>query len=488
MTSPAEAIARRLVVELGAGAHDAVDLALGQLTALERAALWFNWDEFWARPKQIPPPTAWRSWGLMTGRGFGKTDSLAHYIVGETMAGRAGRIGLCAQTEDDTRGIMIEGETGLIAASPPWFPARYEPTNGVIFWPNGAKAHVFTAEKPDGFRGYQFHRFWADEVGAWPEATADACWYNLRMALRLGDSRLVWSSTPRTTRLIALLLERAKASPERHIIVRGSTFENRANLPPEFIADMVSEYGGTRLGQQELEGEYLEDEIGALFSTRVIEINRVTSPPALVRVVISVDPAITARRGSDETGIIVAGVDEAGHMYILEDLSGKLSPEQWARITVSAHARHGADCVVAELNRGGNMVTHTLRAADPEHRIRIVEVHAKEHKRARAEPIAAAYERGRVHHVRGAQLAELEKQMTSWDPRGSTSPDRVDALVQAGYELGGITGKGPVQEYTSARVPSRMAALDRGRDRDLVDEAPDDDELEDRAPLASSRW
>lgn len=485
MKSPAFRLAERLATELGPAAHTALEMALGELSDVDLAALENNWPDFWARPAQLPPPTPWRSFGIMSGRAFGKTRALAQFVVTEAEEGRAGRIALCAPTEDDTRDIMVEGQSGLIAVSPPWFKPKFEPTLGRLTWPNGATAFLYTASEPEHFRGPEHHLFWGDELGAWPAATWGAAWYNMRMGLRLGAARLVWSSTPRTVELIRLLIARSKADPSKHVIVRGSTLGNRANLPADYIPDMLAEYGGTRLGQQEIEGEFLEDEAGAMFRSSLIEVARVTSPPTLARIVVSVDPAITARKGSDETGIVVVGADasEPPHFYVLEDLSGRHPPDAWARIAVSAHARHGADCIVAELNRGGNMVTQTIRAADPTHRIRIAEVNAKLGKRARAEPVSALYERGRVHHVRGSQLAELEKQMLEWNPTASTtSPDRIDALVQGLFELGGLSAaKGPAADYTSVTGASKVThtGASGAKDQSIEDveefEADDDD-------------
>lgn len=478
--SPAQVLVDRLVAELGPAAHDALDLAFEQLSTVERAGLWHNWTGFWARPKQLPPAGAWRSWGVMSGRGFGKTRLFAEFVNDEAEAGRAGRIALCAQTAEKTREVMIEGDSGILECAKPWFRPRYEPGLGRITWPNGAQAFEYTAEVPEGFRGPQHHLFWGDELGAWPKETQAAAWSNMRFGLRLGYARLIWSSTPRPVEIIRKLVERAKKRPTKHLIVTGSTLENRANLSPDAVQEWLEEYGGTRLGMQELEGVLLEDEAGAMFRLGWIEAARVTSHPRLVRIVVSVDPAITARRGSDETGIIVAGLGVDGDIYVLEDLSGKHSPERWAKLAVEAFERWGADAIVAEQNRGGNLVAQTLRAAAERRSIRIVEVHAKDGKRVRAHPLAAMYERGRVHHVRGRDLVELETQLTTWDPSRTTSPDRIDALVQAAMELGGINRKGD-PSYASMRVPSRLQG---NAQRELDDLPPDDDD----DLRAASRW
>lgn len=470
MTSPASLLIDRLVAGLGPAAHTALDMALDQLSPVELAGLAYEWTDFWARPKQLAPAGKWRSWGVMSGRGFGKTRSLAQFVIAEAEAGRAGRVALCSSTDEDTRDIMVEGNGGILASSPPWFRPVYEPSLGRLTWPNGAVAFCYSAEAPEHFRGPEHHLFWGDELGSWPAATWDAAWYNMRFGLRLGYAKLVWSSTPRTVPLIRTLLARHKKHPERHRITKGGTLENRANLPAEYLEELIDSYAGTRLWQQEGEGEFLEDEAGAMFRAAWIDAHRAETVPELVRIVVAVDPAITARAGSDETGIVVIGLGLDGDLYVLEDLSGKHTPERWASIAVAAYERWGADCIVAEQNRGGNLVAQTLRTAATRREIRVKEVHARDGKRIRAQPLAAMYERGRVHHARAANLTVLETQMTSWDPGRSTSPDRIDALVHGAMELGGMMTKGnPTLDYESLSIPSRM-----GSGRDTEDDDGDD--------------
>jgi phage terminase large subunit-like protein len=272
----------------------------------------------------------------------------------------------------------------------------------------------------------------------------------LMFGLRLGpDPRVVVTTTPKPIKIIRELI----ADPTT-VITRGSTYDNRFNLPAAFLAQIVKKYEGTRLGRQELNAELLDDVPGALWTRALIEAARPPIGfvlPDLVRVVVAIDPAVSSGEDADETGIIVAGKDAQGRGYVLADLSGHYTPIEWARIAVAAYKGHGADRVVAETNNGGEMVEATLRVVDDN--IAYSAVHATRGKIVRAEPVAALYEQGRIKHM--AALPTLEDQMCEFTPdldrsrpkRDSTnpasagrggahsSPDRADALVWAFTEL-----------------------------------------------------
>jgi phage terminase large subunit-like protein len=494
--SPAERIVLRMAAELGApAAHKALDLMLRDLGTVELAGLEHNWG-FWARPRQLLPAEGWRSCGFLGGRGSGKTKPCAQHVVQEAHAGRAMRIALCATSDDDTRDVMIEGKSGLIACSPPHFRAKYEPGNGRVIWPNGAQAFQYSAEAPEHFRGPEHHLFWGTELGAWPKNTADAAWYNMRMGLRLGYARLLWDTTPRSVPLVAKLIARAAEYPQHHLLIRGTMADNWANLPAHFIEEMYAEYGGTRLGLQELEGQYLEDVAGALFRMADIVGARRNAPADWRRRVIAVDPAISTRKGTDRTGIVSAGLGFDDQVYVTRDQSGKHKPEAWGRIVIDTYARDACDCIVVERNRGGDLVAANIRACARESRvevrmwedkanppahtpgvIHIREVHARRGKTNRAEPVATRYERGKVSHVIGAQLVELEQTMTTWDPSTGDSPDALDALVHAVWELLGLGGAERIAgDYETATVRGRMAAPVRGERLALADTADDDED------------
>lgn len=494
--SPAEALAARLASELGGGAHGALDLALGKLAPVERAALAFAWRDFWARPTQVIPDGPWRSCGTMAGRGYGKTRKDAEWVTAEIAAGRAGRVALVDKSNADTRGIMVEGKSGLVAVAPPWFQPVYMPGNGYLEYPNGARAYLYSAEAPEHFRGPEHHIVWASELGSWPKETWEAAWYNLRMGLRLGYAKLVWDSTPRTVPLIRLLLERHRKHPAAHLIVRGSTLENRANLPAHYIEEMVAEYGGTRLGLQELEGQFLEDEDGQMFTQRMIQEARRRAPDVYLEKALAIDPAITSRKGSDETGIVVGGRGTDDQVYVLADLSGKHSPERWANLAIDAALRHGVNAIVYEDNRGGDLVPANIRALERALRAEgkltqrlppLIGVHAKGDKRARAQPVATRYERGKVSHVAGADLGQLEKQMLDRD-WSSTSPDRVDALVHLVRHLGKLSDLvGPPGDYDGVTGPGRGVSRTTGA-RDLDDDETAEDAASREDMGRDERW
>ena len=219
-------------------------------------------------------------------------------------------------------------------------------------------------------------------------------------------------------------------------VTRGSTYENRANLARGFFDQVIRKYEGTRLGRQELNAELLEDTPGALWSHGIIDATRQAAAPNLARIVVAIDPAVSSGEDADETGIVVVGTDNQGHGYVLADASGKHQPIEWAKIAITAHRAHHADRIVAERNNGGAMVEATIRMVD--NNLPVTTVWASRGKVARAEPVSALYEQGRVHHI-GA-FPHLEDQMcaftTDFDRASAGySPDRVDALVWALTEL-----------------------------------------------------
>ncbi len=397
------------------------------LDAGDRSALDHDWRTE-ARPEQLPPPGDWRVWLLLAGRGFGKTRAGAEWVRDQVKEGNAGRIALVAPTAADARDVMIEGESGILAVTPDRARPLYEPSKRRITWPNGAVATAYSAEEPDRLRGPQHDAAWCDELAVWRH---DAAWDMLMFGLRLGrDPRCVVTTTPKPGRLLRSLMQDPTVA-----LTRGTTYDNRANLAPAFFASIVKRYEGTRLGRQELLAELLEDVPGALWSRDVIERGAIPVAPALARIVVAIDPAISTGDDADETGIVVAGVGEDGHGYVLDDLSGRHAPHEWARRAVAAYKGHQADRIVAETNNGGDLVESTLRVIDPNAAFRAV--HASRGKAIRAEPVAALYEQGRVHHV--GRLSALEDQMcefTADKPRArGQSPDRVDALVWAITDL-----------------------------------------------------
>lgn len=392
-----------------------------------------------ARDKQRPPDWEWFVWLILAGRGFGKTRTGAEWVRHKEEAGQCKRLALVAPTAADARDVMVEGESGILAISPPWNRPVYEPSKRRLTWPSGAIATLYSAEEPERLRGPQHDGAWCDEIAAWqyPEA-----WDQLLFGLRLGQSpQICATTTPKPIGLVRSLLKDPKVA-----VTRGSTYENAANLAATTLEELRKKYEGTRLGRQELNAEVLEDVEGALWSTGMIDAHRIDRPPQLDRIVVAVDPSGTDEEGNAEQGIVVAGRTR-GEGYVLDDRSCRLSPNEWGRRAVQAYLDYQADALVFEKNFGGEMARHVLETAARDLGVsaNITEVWASRGKTARAEPIAALYEQGRVHHCRevyqprtdayhSPDLSRLENQMTTWVP-GQPSPDRLDAAVWALTEL-----------------------------------------------------
>lgn len=361
----------------------------------------------------------------MAGRGAGKTRSGAEWVRDQIDRFGARRVALIAPTSADVRDVMVEGESGFMAICPPWSRPRYEPSKRRLTWPNGAIAHTYSADEPERLRGPQHDLGWLDELGAWRyPKTYDMFLFGLRLGK---NPRAMVTTTPRMTPLVKEIVG-AKTTA----ITRGSTYENKANLAPEFIEQTIAKYEGTRLGRQEIHGELLTDNPGALWKLDQIDALRVEKPPDLKRVVVAIDPAASNNPDSDETGIVVVGLGADKQGYVLADLSMRGTPEEWAQAAVKAYRDHKADRILAEANNGGQMVESVIRAVDRS--VSYKAVHASRGKVTRAEPVSALYEQGRCHHV-GAFPA-LEDQMCDYDPKTSKfSPDRMDALVWGFTEL-----------------------------------------------------
>lgn len=397
---------------------------LEMLTDEQCAELLFDW-QFLARPDQLPPAGDWRTWFVRTGRGWGKTRTAAEWVRDQVANHGRRRIALVAATAADARDVMVEGQSGILSCYPDAERPLYEPSKRRITWPNGAIATTYSADEPERLRGPQHDAAWADEVAAWNSARE--AWDMLMFGLRLGtDPQVVVTTTPKPLSLLREIEE----SPET-VTTTGSTYANAANLAPVFLSKILRRYKGTRLGRQEIEGERLDDMPGALWSRQMIDDARVSVVPQLMRVVVAIDPAVTSGEDSDDTGIIVGGLSYEGHVYVLEDATCHVSPDAWARIAVDAYERRRADRIIGEVNNGGELVETVLRTVDAS--IPYTAVHASRGKRVRAEPIAALYEQGRVHHV--GEFAELEDQLVCWTPDAADSPDRLDALVWMVTEL-----------------------------------------------------
>ena len=389
-----------------------------------------------AREEQLPPAATaagkpWRAWLFIGGRGAGKTLAGAHWVRGlvagfDGYAARpVGRLALVGDTWADARDVMIEGGSGVLAAHGKWSRPSWEISRRRLVWPNGAVAHVYSAEDPESLRGAQFDAAWCDELAKWRRV--EETWDMLQFGLRRGDwPRAMVTTTPRPLALLKKLM----ADPA-NVVTRASTRRNAKNLPPAFLAAIEERYGGTRLGRQEIDGAIVEERAGALWSRAMIEAARVTEAPPLQRIVVAVDPPAASHARADRCGIVAAGIDATGAIYVLADASlAAARPAEWAARAVALYHAHEADALVAEVNQGGDMVAAIIAEADAG--VPVVKVRATRGKYLRASPVALLYEQGRVKHV-GA-FPELEDEMCSFGPdglAGGGSPDRLDALVWA---------------------------------------------------------
>ena len=389
-----------------------------------------SWSGELARPEQLPPDGDWSTWLYIAGRGAGKTRAGAEWIHQQVRDG-VRRIALVGATAADARDVMIEGESGILSTARPLEMPTYEPSRRRLVWPNGSIATTYSAEEPDRLRGPQHGSAWCDELAAWRYSGA---WPMLLLGLRLGTKpRALVTTTPRPTTVVRELI----AQPTT-VVTRGSTYDNRENLAPSFLDQIIKRYEGTRLGRQELHAEILEDVEGALWGMAQLDGLRVVEAPELVRVVVAVDPAVSSHQLSDETGIVAVGLGVDGFGYVLADRSCRLSPDGWARRAVDLYRDLSADRVIVEGNQGGEMVAFTLGTVDSN--VPVKRIHATRGKWLRAEPVSALYEQSRVFHC--GVFNELEDQMTSFTGEGGGADDRVDALVHGLTEVMDTAGPG----------------------------------------------
>lgn len=400
-----------------------------------------------ARREQLPPvgSVEWFVWMVMAGRGFGKTRCGAEWVRGlankepwawggeKYIPAEHPRIALVADNAEDAVKVMIKGRSGLLNVCPieerPWF----KPSEKALYWPNGAMAFYYSAEDAEQLRGPEHHMAWVDELAKFRNPID--VWDNLLMGLRLGEyPRICITTTPRPHPILKQIVSESDTE-----LTRGSTYDNKANLPKRFLNKLEELYEGTRVGRQELHAELLTDIEGALFSTRLFDEHRLRAVPpevSLERVVVSIDPPATSSERSNLAGITVTGKGDDGHGYVLTDASlPQARPEDWAREAVKQYYLWEADCIVAETNNGGDMVESVVRSIQPD--VPYKSVWASRGKVVRAEPASALYEQGKIHHV--GVFEKLEEQLLMFAPGvkfdPEDSPDRGDSLVWGLTEL-----------------------------------------------------
>lgn len=379
---------------------------------------WQRWGREDQKPPHYPKLDAWDTWLILAGRGFGKTragaETIRHLIFEEGYR----RIAFIGQSIKEAESVMVEGESGLLNVCDSTQQPVFEKTHHRLRFKNGAVVELYGGNRPERLRGPQFDAVWIDELAKFqnPEVLYD----QIRLCLRLGESpKCIITTTPKPCDLIRKLVD----DPHVHV-TRGSTFDNAENLSPQYIEYMKKTYEHTRLGAQELHAEILLEHEGALWNRDSINYAR---PPDQQwrRIIIAIDPATTCHDKSDETGIVVLGLHHDGLVYVLEDLSGKYSPHQWGERVVKAYTAWKADRVVAEINKGGDLVERILKSIYAS--ISFKPVRATRGKYTRAEPVASLYSQNKVKHV--CHFEHLEKQMCTYIPTQSKSPDRLDALV-----------------------------------------------------------
>lgn len=433
----------------------------------------YNWS-IHARENQKWPPGDWSTFLFLAGRGSGKTRSGAEAIREGVIKYGYSAVGLIAPTAADARDTMIDGKGGssLLEVSPRAEGLVYYPTKRKLVWANGAVGNAYSAEEPERLRGPQSDLLWMDELASWRylQETLDMAAFGHRLGKL---PRRIITTTPKPNPILVDMVRSAipyeeyvkspKDFPNATVITRGSTMDNAANLAPQFLEELRRKYEGTRLGRQEIYAEILDDNPNALFRQDFIDLNRVEWESGLMRrghevefryrmsqgadrpqkfktvlseIVVAIDPAMSTDKSSNETGMMVVAVDRNRHLYLLEDGSGMMSPNEWGKRAVRLVDKYDADGVVAEVNQGGDLVENVIRAAekDLDHfRIPYKKVRASKGKYVRAEPVGALSEQGRIHHV--DDFPKLEEQLVLFQPNYAASPDRLDAYVWAAHHL-----------------------------------------------------
>ena len=403
------------------------------LSKAEKKAL-YKIPELFLFPKQIAPTGDWRYHLLCAGRGFGKSYASTAWLYSKYLEGYKS-LAMCGA---DYKSV----ENDLVPMFLNWFSPddkpKYNSQNSTITCRNGCVIYVYTSQNE--IRGPNICYLICDELCKFCDSIEDKIierFNILDMTVRKGKNpQILISSTPKNQAWFINFAKQIELKNPLYSITVGSTREN-PYLPESFIHAMYNSYEGKRIGRQELNAEILTDTPGSLWDYEIIEKNRISIDEfqkrvKLVRTVIGIDPAMSHSEESDETGIIIAGLDELGHVYILNDSSGKHDPLKWANITYKSFINFKCNTVVVEKNAGGNLCEVNLRNVCQNLPIKMVS--AKNGKLIRAEPVAALYYKDKVHHV--GVFDKLEYQMTHYcaNPKDK-SPDRLDAMVYAVLEL-----------------------------------------------------
>jgi phage terminase large subunit-like protein len=411
------------------------------LSSEERFALNFD-TRYWLRERQIEPKGDYWCWFQLSGRGAGKNFSAATWVIDRVRNGYK-HVALIGHTAHDVRQNMVEvGPSSIMKLSPPWFRPKYNPSRRLLEWPNGAVATTYSSIEPDSLSGGNFDTAWIDELAKY--GYPDELWENIEMAVREGDSpRICITSTPKPIKLVKDLCMDSDV-----VVTTESTYMNQNNLSYRFIERIRNQYEGTLLGEQELYGKVIEDVSGALWTrddiTGMVLRPRISLDEVLkkcARVIVSIDPKIKDNN-STETGIIAAGVDSDGIVYILDDVSSSESTTNWVSTAVRKYNSIKADSIVYEANQGGDLVKTLIHQVDSN--IKCVAVHASRGKYARAEPVAHYSALGKVKFIEN--FPDLFGQMCTYVPGSAKSPDRLDACLSYDTIIETKTGKKWIQD------------------------------------------
>lgn len=425
---------------------------IASLTPAERAVLpWLS--KLWMRPEQRLSSLGmqWRILGLDGGRGFGKSFAVAVEINRRVLAGADSHVGLAAPTDDRVDEVQIKS---LIDYAPPWNrPERYR---GGLRWPNGVLAIAFTPEAPDRGRGENMSLLWCTEIVAWPRRTRKEFFDNLATATRVPPHpQIIWDSTNKGRNdVLSSLYALHAADPATYPIIPGTMFDNPL-LSISYLRSEYQRYAPHPVRcREEIWGEHFDEAEGALWQQAWLDDHRVDAAPDLdpATRMVAVDPATSTDSSADDTGITAGALGRDGHAYATADRTGKHPPEVWGDIVVVDLLERRGGRVTIERKHIGDMASAIIRsraavaglsvrvlergeawpAHDP-HVIHIREQNSQEAKEDRAAAPAVETFRGRVHLV--GEFPELEKELTTWVPGASRSPNRLDAFAYLVSEL-----------------------------------------------------
>lgn len=375
------------------------------------------------RQEQIEPKGKWLLWLILAGRGFGKTRTGAETIRIWIKNQRYKNIGFIGYSELEVRKIMVEGVSGIlkISENEEEIP-KYEPSKRMISYANGAKIHLFSADNPDQLRGMELDAIWIDEFAKFKDPAE--VWSQSLMTLRSSnDPRIICTTTPRPIKIL-----RDFINDDNVHVTQGSTYDNRENLSPFFLSMIKDYYSNTNFERQEIYGEILSQS-DALFNEEMIYNAKQNNimPKSFDRIVLGVDPAISSKNNSDESGMVLVGIKD--HIYyLIDDISGKYSPSIWAQKIIDIYQKYKCS-VVIETNNGGDFLSNAVHMICPS--VHIINKRAINSKIERAYTISVLYSQNKIKHIR--DFKQIEEQMLNYHI--CKSPDRIDAMIWAIEEL-----------------------------------------------------